>query len=616
MTIGTKLMSGFLVVLLLLGVVAYIGISSLNTVVAEYIDLTDRIDEAMVQARRLDADMLDEARATLGYLLTGEARYRNDFDAAKRDADEALAMLQELVRADEGKAILARIEQAKQAYGSVAIPLFNRTSFSEAEIEDLTGRSLRTTRQDLNKAVEELVAYEVQRGDEVSLSAQNAAAQARILSLAVAAVAMVIGLGVAIFMSRSISRPVIAVANTAQRLAEGDLTVEELKVKTQDEVGEMARAFNQMALNLRQVMHGITVNTQSVMAASEELSASSEQSAQAAQEAAQAVGQVASGASEQSRFAVDVGRTMDQLQQTIQQIASGAGQSAAEVQRAARLLNQMVRALESVTGDARGVAEGARQAAGTARAGADVVGRTVEGMGRIRTVVGESASKIKDLEQLSLQIGEITEVISGIAEQTNLLALNAAIEAARAGEHGRGFAVVAEEVRKLAERSATSAKDIANLIRNIQDRTVEAVQAMVAGTNEVEGGSRLAAEAGKALQEILVTVEQAAADVGSIAAATEQVQEDARNVVQAFDAMAAVTEENTAATEEMAAGAAQVTEAMERIANLSEENAASTEEVSASVEELTASSEEVATSAQGLAKIAQELQEQVGRFRL
>ncbi len=614
--IMTKLIAGFLSVVVLLALVAVVAVTALSTVTAKYEDLTGRIDENTIQARTLEASMIEEARAVAVYMVTREVRYRDDFDEAKQRADESLAFLQQNVKSTEGQAILKRIEQAKVEYGSVAQDVLKRSSFTDAELRELTSTRLREPRTALMTAVDELVAYQYTRGDEVRQEAKTATSQAQWMMLIVAVLAAGIGLGIAVLMGRAISRPVNAVASTAQRLADGDLTVDLLRVSSRDEVGDMATSINQMVENLRQLIQGVSANTESVMSASEELSAAAEQTAQAAQQAAQGVGQVAAGASEQAHSANEVQSTMDQLQQTIQQIASGAGQSASEVQRASQLLTQMAGALQSVASNVAGVAEGSERAARTAKGGAEVVGETVAGMERIRRVVGETADRIRQLEALSAQIGDITETISGIADQTNLLALNAAIEAARAGEHGRGFAVVAEEVRKLAERSSASAKEINGLISNIQGRTAEAVRTMELGTAEVENGGKLATDAGRSLEEILATVEGTAQDVKGIAQAIVQVQSDAQNVVRAFEGMAAVTEENTAATEEMAAGATQVTNAVDRITGVAQDNAAATEEVSSSVEEVTASSEEVASSAQSLAKIAQDLQQQVARFQV
>ena len=403
---------------------------------------------------------------------------------------------------------------------------------------------------------------------------------------------------------------------TSRRVAEGDLTVKDLPVTSRDEIGQVTDAFNGTLRNLRKLVQEVAGSARSVLTTSEVLSAASGQSAGGAQGAAQAVGSVATGTTEQARASEEVRKTMEQLQQTIGQIATGAQQTASEVQKSSNLLTQMAAAIDSVATTARGVAESAAEAANAGRNGAGVVEQTVVGMGRIREVVGQSAARIRDLEQLSAQIGEITQVISGIAEQTNRLALTAASEAARAGEQGRGFAVVAEEVRKLAERSATSTREIAELINNIQARTAEAVKAMEAGTAEVEAGSQLAGGAGQALQGILAAVERAAAGVQSISTAAQELRGNAGQVVGAFDAVAAVTEENTAATEEMAAGATQVTHSVERVAAVSQQNAAAAQEVSATVEQLGASAVEVASSARGLAEIARELEAQVAQFRV
>jgi len=431
---------------------------------------------------------------------------------------------------------------------------------------------------------------------------------------------LVVGVILAFVFSGRLLQAIRPVEEGLKRLAAGDMRelpgqTDQIKSR-RDELGAMARAYLQMQESLRTLVQQIHQTAQEVTSASQELAQSSEHAARGAQESSRAVGEVAQGAAIQAENVSEIRQTTGQLRETIEQIARGSEQTAGEVTQAASLLNQVASSLSQMTENATAVSEHVDQAANTARRGAQVVSRTMGGMERIRETVGLSAAKIRELEEVSAQIGAITQVISEIAEQTNMLALNAAIEAARAGEHGRGFAVVAEEVRRLAERSATSTKEIASLVGSIQSRTLEAVHAMDAGTTEVESGAQLASEAGQALEEILSMVERAAHDVQAVAQSTQAVQARTADVVRAFDTLAAVAEENTAATEEMSAGAMQVNHSVDQMADVAQRNASAAQEVSAAVEEMTAAADQVASAAQHLSATADRLRQQVSHFQI
>jgi len=460
--------------------------------------------------------------------------------------------------------------------------------------------------------IDELESVSGPGGHMASVTASASRTQRIIVGAAVCGA--VVGFVLSVRVGRSLSRSVEQLARAAADMASGNFKTEEVVVTSSDEIGKTIQAFNEMRKTLRAAVQQVILSTEQVITASEQLTQASESSARAAEMSSQAISQVAAGASEQAGATAKVDATMHELRDAIQQIAEGASRSAAEAQQVSALLNQMAGDLDKMVDMASQTAAQAHDSVQRGQAGAEVVERTLEALEEIGTAVGQSAARIKELEQFSGRIGAITQVISGIADQTNLLALNAAIEAARAGEHGRGFSVVAEEVRNLAERSATSAKEIADLIESIQTSTTEVVRAMEAGTERVAAGNRLASEAGQALDQILAALRSLAAAVESIGKASAQVKQDAAKVVRSFEEMAAITEQNTAATEEMAAGAAEVTEAIDRMARISQDNAAAAEEVSASVEELTASSEEVASSAQSMMKTASALKEQMQRF--
>ncbi|MEW6244462.1 MAG: methyl-accepting chemotaxis protein [Bacillota bacterium] len=617
MRLMTKTLLGFLVVLLLLGVIAVVSTISLGSVIAKYEALISRVDEAMIQAQYLEANVLEEAGAVYGYLLTREAKYKQDFEEAKKRADKTLAVLQELIRSDQGKAILFRVEQAKENYAAVARPVFNRAEFSAEEITALTGQTLRNSLQALQQAVDELLEYEETLVIELRKEAENVASQGRFIILVTGVVAVVIGIGFAVVLSRSITNPMVSISRQLGEMAAagGDLT-RELVIRSSDEVGDLCKNLNLFLGTLRELIRGVGTSSQAVAASVDRLNATTQQVAQASQGIAEAMGQVAQGASSQLDEVTKASRVVEQLRSAISEIAAGAQEQSKSAQYMSCIVEQMVASVETVAQDAHRMANSSQEATKAAKDGSEVVDRTVEGMGRIRQAVLESATRLKELGRFSEQIGEITQVIADIADQTNLLALNAAIEAARAGEHGKGFAVVADEVRKLAERAGKSAKEIASLIRSIQEGTAQAVRAMEQGTIEVEAGSKQAAEAGQALSAILTVVEQVTRGIHAIAATAQQVAASSREVAKSVASVAAVTEENTAAIEEMAAGSDQVTTSIEQIAAISQQNAAAADEVSASVEEMNASMEEIAASAESLAEIAQQLQDRVGRFKV
>jgi methyl-accepting chemotaxis protein len=470
--------------------------------------------------------------------------------------------------------------------------------------------------------------------------------------LLVVGVALIVGIGV--LLARSISRNVRKVAVAAAALAEGDVE-QEISVDSHDEVGQMAASFQgtveyirematvsrsvadgdltvhveprserdtlgtaiaSMVTNLREVVTQVADGAGQIAESGSHLGQVTAETGGVVRGVSHTMDNLAASTQETSRSVQSSSEAVRELSQAIDSIAKGASEQTRQVQSAATTASRMASDIERVAADAGQVSEASLQTKASAEHGAAAVRETVASMAQIQQVVSEAVGKVEELGKLGEKIGAVVETIDDIAEQTNLLALNAAIEAARAGEHGRGFAVVADEVRKLAERSQRETKAIADLIREVQGSTQEAVRSMELGSARVEEGSARADQAGHALAEILTAVEATVEQVGGIATAAQEMAAGARGVVGAMETISAVVEDSSAATEEMAAQAGQVTGTIDSIAAASSENGSATEQVSASAQEISGQIERIAEEAEHLASTSENLRTLVAQFRL
>lgn len=390
------------------------------------------------------------------------------------------------------------------------------------------------------------------------LTLDNARTSRTVSSILITA-AWVLCIAISVVISRLITKPLKELQALMNRAEEGDLTVT-AAYTSRDEIGQINQSFNSMLASLKRMMQGISESAEMLSASSEEMSASAEQTARASHLIAEASGDIAAGFEAQAN---SINRTTASVQTMAEDIAA--------VERSSMDMAELMDA-----------------AAASTEHGAEAVDSIITRMGEINSSVAATQNVVSNLGSLSEEINTIITTINAIATQTNLLSLNASIEAARAGEHGRGFAVVAEEIRKLAEATGQSSLQVTEIITDIQQQTGSAVDSMTAGSE-------------------LVALGVAQSEAVSLAFA--DIQSAIRSAVRQ-------TEQIRNAVEHVSGESQSVTEAMEQVSEASRKGAEDVQDTSAASEEQLSAMGEMSTSAQYLATLAEDLQKELGRFKL
>jgi len=368
---------------------------------------------------------------------------------------------------------------------------------------------VKTQAQALNTKLKDLVAKQREEGKRGVTSAQaeqekavksvNRVFKTNITSVSVIAlIVLVLGIVFSTGLAKSITAPIRELTSISEKFGNGDFS-SSLDEKRKDEFGTLAVHFNQATAKLKEITSQIREAIGNLAYSSSSLTATAEE--------------LSAGARQQATQTDQSASAMIEMSQTIQDVARNAHETAAETKNSLTLASD----------------------------GQKIVGETVRGMEEIAASVKETADTVKLLGENSTRIGSVVDVINEIADQTNLLALNAAIEAARAGEAGRGFAVVADEVRKLAEKTGESTREIAEMVAQIQASTQKSVRAMEKGTAKVEEGMLRATEANLALESIVGASDKGVAMVQTIATAAEEQSAVAAEVSTSMEHIATIT---------------------------------------------------------------------------
>ena len=486
--ISTRLAVSFGLIIVLLAMVAFVSISrirNINTSTEKI--LNDRYVKVML-SNTIQSEVNIQARL-LSIAIIGA----NDADevsssvtkiqASIKKNTELLARLKTMINTPKGQELLQAVMSSRESYARTRdanIKLLQEGKSETAGIFLLT--QLRYPQEKFLTALAAMTSFQESLMESEGKQAAADGRMAIILTLSLSIAATAIAIALAILISRSISRPIAEAVQVAQRVAAGDLSVS-IDARGNDETGQLLRALKEMNDNLQGIVARVRHGTDAIAHGSRE---------------------IASG-------------NMDLSSRTEQQASS---------------LEETASSMEELTSTVKQNGENARQANQMAQSASSVASKGGQ-------VVAEVITTMDSINASSKKIVDIISVIDGIAFQTNILALNAAVEAARAGEQGRGFAVVATEVRNLAHRSASAAKEIKILIDD--------------SVHQVSLGSTLVNQAGSTMEEIVNSVRRVTDIMAEITSASNEQEAGIEQINQAITEMDAVTQQNAALVEEAAA---------------------------------------------------------------
>ncbi|HHY71750.1 MAG TPA: HAMP domain-containing protein [Bacillus bacterium] len=502
-----KILGSFAIILTLLLIMSIYNYTQTSNFKNKVEEVLGNELQQLTYWRDLNYSIANRTAILRAYLLTGDEAYYTQFDQLTQQNKGTQEKLASLNITDAQKAIFGKNAQWDEAiYG-----LFSLYKESpEAAVNKAV--DVRVLSDELTSNFEGEVANSVKAMETLKNQIVKTGNRIILITIIISVISVAIGIIIAFILSHKISAPILEIVHRLKKVAAGDLSGEKVVIKSKDEVGELAVAINDMTSSLRGLIGDVLGSANNLAASTEEISASTEQ------------------------------------------IATGSQMQANNAGVASEMVKEMVNAILAVAKNAEETSNSSETMVQSAEKGNEVIKDTLRGMNDI-------SNKISDLSGKSVQIGEIVEVIDDIAEQTNLLALNAAIEAARAGEAGKGFAVVADEVRKLAERSSKATKEISELIESIQANTDASVDA-------VQVGNEKAKNAGEAFKEIINLVKIAAGKIAEIAAASEEQNAQSREVLQAVESIAAVSQETAAGVQQTAATANDLAKMAENLAQL------------------------------------------------
>ena len=499
-----KIRLSFGFILLILVALGFVSFSQVRTI-RKAADETSSAVETRRLSNVLRTDTYQRVAAVRGYLLQGNADSLKECQDATQDSAEHMAQLEQIIDTEDERATLKKVKEHFAEYaGIIEREIELRKAGKKQEAETLAfSQEAADSRDSVLQWLGELIDHEQQLAG-ASVAMENDLISRVQLMVGIFVLAgIVVGVVTAVLITRATLTPLQSMLELIEHVANNDLTVRDLNISSQDEIGQAVGALNRMKNGLENTIQIVASNTQGVARSSAALSAVSHQ--------------MSANAEETSAQANLVSAAVARVTGSLRTVASGTEQMSISI---------------------RDIAKSATEAAKVATEAVSVAETT--------------NVTITQLGASSAEIGEVVKVITTIAQQTNLLALNATIEAARAGAAGKGFAVVANEVKELAKATAKATEDISGKIETIQGDTTRAVEAIArvsAIINQIQGISSTIATA---VEEQHATTNEMTRNIGDAAQLSDEISTNIEGVAQAAQSTSTGAFESKRAAEQLA----------------------------------------------------------------
>lgn len=552
-----KILFSFSIVIYLVVLLGGFTIYSMFKVNEELELVLDEEMEILITSEQLVINLLDRTRLIQGIFLFGDIEYKRSYDAGVEDS---LTLEEHALEIIDSPEFLASLEKMTE-WGGVAEELLS--TYYNGNIPD--ARSM------LDETLEPLGIELIQEFQLHEENAENRIAtisdqiQQNLYTLMIAGVVIsisviILGVIISLITARKITKPIGTLMKRMKSIASGHLSHAPLTVNTRDEIGQLVFAANDMNQSMRDIMLKIKDVTDTLSAHSEELTESTH----------------------------EVQQGSKQISLTMEDLASGSDKQANQANELTRIVTNFTEKMDDVNRNTIHIQEESNQVLELTNEGSVSMDSSTKQMENIDRIVQAVVNKVEELNEKTQNISQLVTVIKDIANQTNLLSLNASIEAARAGEHGRGFAIVAEEVGKLAEQVDHSVTDISEIVTTIQIDFHEVTNELNRGYEEVKEGSVQIQQTGEKFTRI-----------------HDSVTDMFRNMQHISDYLA-----------EFADSSKKINGSIQEIAAISEESAAGVEQTLASTQQSTSAMDEITGNAADLARLAEELNELVHRFKV